>query len=112
MNGINNNVEEMTITVSALGVRLVALDENGQENVNMVNQTINPSIAEGFTWPVILKHEGTGQESVKLQLSQVQTPTQSVMIYYSQQRTLGHAFQICQTFHTISDGPIWRFNLP
>ena len=74
VNGINNNVEEMTITVSALGVRLVALDENGQENINMVNQTIDPSIAEGFTWPVILKHEGTGQESVKLQLSQVQTP--------------------------------------
>ena len=43
LSGLNNNVEEMTITVSALGVRLVALDENGQENVNMVNQTINPS---------------------------------------------------------------------
>ena len=74
LNGINNNVEEMTITVSALGVRLVALDENGQEDPNFVNQTINPSQAEGYTWPVVLKHEGTGQESVKLQLSQVQVP--------------------------------------
>ena len=74
LNGINNNVEEMTITVSALGVRLLALDENGQEDPNFVNQTINPSQAEGYTWPVVLKHEGTGQESVKLQLSQVQVP--------------------------------------
>ena len=74
LSGVNNNVEEMTISVSALGVRLVALDENGQENVNMVNHTINPSESEGYTWPVVLKHEGTGQQSVKLQLSQVQIP--------------------------------------
>ena len=74
LSGVDNNVEEMTITVSALGVRLVALDANGQENSGMVNQTINPSEAEGYTWPVVLKHEGTGQESVKLQLSQVQVP--------------------------------------
>ena len=74
LSGVNNNIEEMTISVSALGVRLVALDENGQEDANMVNQTINPSVAEGYTWPVVLKHEGTGQQSVKLQLSQVQIP--------------------------------------
>ncbi len=74
INGVDNNVEEMTITVSALGVRLVALDSNGAEDKNMVNQTLDPRTAEGYTWPVILKHEGTGQEAVKLQLSQVQTP--------------------------------------
>ena len=73
-NGVNNNIEEMTITVSALGVRLVALDSNGNEDRDMVNQTLDPTVAEGYTWPVILKHEGTGQESVKLQISQVQTP--------------------------------------
>ena len=72
--GVNNNIEDMTITVSALGVRLVTLDSNGNEDPSMVNQTLNPAISEGYTWPVILKHEGTGQESVKLQLSQVQTP--------------------------------------
>ena len=73
-NGVNNNIEEMTITVAALGVRLVALDSNGQEDSNMVNQTLNPADAEGYTWPVILKHEGTEQQSVKLHLSQVQSP--------------------------------------
>ena len=29
INGVNNNIEEMVITVSALGVRLVTLDSNG-----------------------------------------------------------------------------------
>jgi len=73
-NGVNNNIEEMTITVAALGVRLVALDSNGLEDSNMVNQTLNPADAEGYTWPVILKHEGTEQQSVKLHISQVQSP--------------------------------------
>ena len=75
INGVNNNVEEMTITVAALGVRLATLDSNGVEDKDMVNQTLDPRVAEGYTWPVILKHEGTGQQSVKLQLSQVQTPS-------------------------------------
>ena len=73
-NGVDNNVEEMIITVSALGVRLVTLDANNQEDTSLVNQTLDPSTAEGFTWPVILKNEGTGQESVSLQITQVQIP--------------------------------------
>ncbi len=74
LTGVDNNVETMTITVSALGVRLVTLDASGNEDTNMVNQTLDPTTAEGYTWPVVLKHEGTGQEVVKLQLSQVQKP--------------------------------------
>ena len=74
-NGVNNNIEEMTITVSALGVRLVTLDSSGQEDPSLVNQTLDPRTAEGFTWPIILKHEGTETQSVKLQISQVQTPS-------------------------------------
>tara|TARA_B110000444_G_scaffold157504_2_gene147267 strand:- start:3333 stop:8111 length:4779 start_codon:yes stop_codon:yes gene_type:complete len=74
INGVNNNVEEMVITVSALGVRLVTLDSNGLEDSNMVNQSLDPSTAEGYTWPVILKHEGTDTQSVKLHISQVQMP--------------------------------------
>ena len=74
INGVNNNIEEMTISVAALGVRLVTLDSSGSEDENMVNQTLNPAIAEGFTWPVVLKHEGTETQSVKLHLSQVQMP--------------------------------------
>ena len=75
INGINNNIHEMTITVSALGVRLVTLDSQGAEDESLVNQTLNPSESEGFTWPVVLKHEGTETQSVKLQLSQVQSPS-------------------------------------
>ena len=74
INGVNNNIEEMVITVSALGVRLVTLDSNGVEDSSMVNQSLDPSTAEGYTWPVILKHEGTDTQSVKLHISQVQMP--------------------------------------
>ena len=73
-NGVDNNIEEMTITVSALGVRLVTLDSTGMEDSDMVNQTLDPSTSESYTWPVKLKHEGTEQQSVKLHLSQVQSP--------------------------------------
>lgn len=75
INGVNNNIEEMTISVAALGVRLVTLNSDGTENPDMINQTLDPRTAEGYTWPVILKHEGTEQQSVKLQISQVQTPS-------------------------------------
>ena len=74
INGVNNNIEEMVITVSALGVRLVTLDSNGVEDSSMVNQSLDPSMAEGYTWPVLLKHEGTDTQSVKLHISQVQMP--------------------------------------
>lgn len=74
INGVNNNIEEMTISVAALGVRLVTLDSSGAEDESMVNQTLDPSTAEGYTWPVVLKHEGTETQSVKLHLSQVQMP--------------------------------------
>ncbi|RJU89126.1 MAG: hypothetical protein DWC02_00470 [Candidatus Poseidoniales archaeon] len=72
INGINNNIEEVTINVAALGVRLFTLDSNGDEDANMVNQTLDPRLAEGYTWPVLLKHEGTDLQSVSLHLSQVQ----------------------------------------
>ena len=75
IDGVNNNIEEMTITVAALGVRLVTLNSEGVEDSSLVNQTLDPSTAEGYTWPVILKHEGTDQQSVKLQISQVQSPS-------------------------------------
>ena len=42
---------------------MVTLDSNGVEDTDMVNQTLDPSTAEGYTWPVILKHEGTEQQS-------------------------------------------------
>ena len=94
INGVNNNVEEMIITVAALGVRLVTLDSSGIEDMGMVNQTLDPREAEGYTWPVKLKHEGTGQESVKLQLSQVQTQALYATICYYLLRMIGQEVQI------------------
>ncbi|MDP6870344.1 MAG: S8 family serine peptidase [Candidatus Poseidoniaceae archaeon] len=73
-NGTNNNIHEMIIPVSALGVRLVTLDSNGLEDPSLVNRTMDPTLNEGLTWPIILKHEGTAQQEVKLHLSQVQKP--------------------------------------
>ena len=76
INGVNNNIRDKVIVVSALGVRLVTLDENGQENNDYVNQTISPDQSEGYTWPVVLKHEGTGNQTVSLHMSQIQTPSE------------------------------------
>jgi len=73
--GVNNNIRERNIVVSALGLRLVTLDSNGQEDSNLVNQTMSPAVSEGYTWPVVLKHEGTGNQSVSLHISQVQSPS-------------------------------------
>ena len=69
---VSTITSKMTITVAALGVRLVALDQTNEDS-NMVNKH-NPADAEGYTWPVILKHEGTEQQSVKPHLSQAQSP--------------------------------------
>ena len=113
INGVNNNVEEMTISVAALGVRLVTLDSNGIEDRGMVNQTLDPREAEGYTWPVKLKHEGTGQESVKLQLSQVQTPSpirNDLLLPTEDDWT--RSSDIFWTVYTIPYGSKWRFNLP
>ena len=76
IDGVNNNIRDEIIVVSALGVRLVTLDENGLENNDYVNQTMSPDQAEGYTWPVVLKHEGTGNQTVSLHLSQIQTPSE------------------------------------
>ncbi|HIF45565.1 MAG TPA: hypothetical protein EYQ73_02070 [Candidatus Poseidoniales archaeon] len=73
-NGTDNNIHDFTITVTALGVRLVTLDEMGGEDADYRNFTLDPSTAEGHTWPVLLKHEGTSEQSIKLTLSQIQSP--------------------------------------
>ena len=107
-NGVNNNIEEMTITVSALGVRLVALDSNGMEDSSMVNQTLNPADAEGYTWPVILKHEGTAQQSVKPHLLKFNHRTHSVMMSFFLPRMIGLEVLTFRTFHSISNGSGWN----
>ena len=73
-NGTDNNIHDFTITVTALGVRLVTLDDFGAEDTDYRNYTLDPRDAEGHTWAVLLKHEGTSEQSVKLTLSQVQSP--------------------------------------
>ena len=73
-NGTDNNILNMQIEVKALGVRLVPLDLSGAADNNRINQTLDPRNGVGMTWPILLKHEGTGTESVKLTISQVQIP--------------------------------------
>ena len=72
--GTDNNIWDQTINVAALGVRLLPLDANGAEDIEQRNQTLDPSTAEGYTWPILLKHEGTATQEVKIYISQVQTP--------------------------------------
>ena len=72
--GTDNNIRTRIITVSALGVRLLALDGAGNVDSSMVNKSLDPSVDEGMTWPVMLRHEGTDVQNVVLSITQVQIP--------------------------------------
>ena len=72
--GTDNNVRTRIITVSALGVRLLPLDGAGNVDSSTVNKSLDPSVDEGMTWPVMLKHEGTDVQNVVLSITQVQIP--------------------------------------
>ncbi len=80
VNGIDNNVWEQDIEVTALGVRVVALDSLGNAPVSpedraesaihvfdVWNQT-------GMDVPIHILHEGTGQKNVTLSVTSVQVP--------------------------------------
>ena len=74
VDGLNNNVNMMTITVSDLGLRLLTLNSIGEADPTLANKSLDPSTSEGMTWPVLLKHEGTDIQNVVLSITQVQIP--------------------------------------
>ena len=68
-NGVDNNVVDLDLNVSALGVRLVPFTDEGLEATTdaEVQEELNfesmPEIPRESTSPLILRHEGTGRSS-------------------------------------------------
>lgn len=80
VNGVNNNVWTQDIEVTALGVRVVALDENGiapttpEARATSAIKTFDVLNETGIDIPIHILHEGTGQQSVTLSVTNVQMP--------------------------------------
>ena len=80
VSGVDNNVWTQDIEVTALGVRVVALDENGaaptspEERAASAIKTFDVLNDTGIDIPIHILHEGTGQQSVTLSVTNVQMP--------------------------------------
>ena len=78
VSGTDNNQISKTIEVSALGVRVIPLDELGNEPTTseelsqIATQHLDVANSSTLTVPLHLKHEGTGNQSIKLTSSPVQ----------------------------------------
>ena len=79
-NGTNNNIIDLDVEVMALGVRVLVANDDGtipqtqseKENNSLfsVDVTQGPSV----TVPLVVLHEGTGNQSVDISASMVQVP--------------------------------------
>ena len=78
--GVNNNVWEQDIEVTALGVRVVALDSLGNAPISSEDRaasaihTFDVWNQTGLDVPIHVLHEGTGQQTVTLSVTNVQVP--------------------------------------
>jgi len=78
INGINNNIHNQVVNVSALGLRLVPLHGNGSEPIGQEQITaaaihqFDVNNVTGLNIPIKLKHEGTSEEEVKLTVTNLQ----------------------------------------
>ena len=78
VSGTDNNIISKTIEVSALGVRVIPLNEAGNEPSSpeelsqVATQHLDVANSSSLTVPLHLKHEGTGNQSIKLTSSPVQ----------------------------------------
>lgn len=76
-NGFNNNVKEFTVNVTALGVRLIPLFEDGSEPTTneqtevALTRMLDARNDSTVSFDVILRHEGTGTEMVTLSAGSV-----------------------------------------
>ncbi|MBT6972647.1 MAG: S8 family serine peptidase, partial [Euryarchaeota archaeon] len=75
--GYDNNVKQITINVSALGVRIIPLLEDGSEPTTAEQssaaamKSFDAKTASQIDIGMILRHEGTGNESVTLSVGSV-----------------------------------------
>ena len=80
VNGVDNNVWTQDIEVTALGVRVVALDVSGAAPTSPADRaasamkTFDVLNDTGIDIPIHILHEGTGQQSVTLSVTNVQMP--------------------------------------
>ncbi len=78
--GVNNNVWTQDIEVTALGVRVVALDASGiapttpEARADSAMKVFDVLNETGIDIPIHILHEGTGQQSVTLSVTNVQMP--------------------------------------
>jgi uncharacterized membrane protein len=78
LNGINNNIIQLDVYVSQIGVRLTPLMENGNLPINAAelalakHRTLNPSSASHVIFELELKNEGTSEVTVDISASPIQ----------------------------------------
>jgi uncharacterized membrane protein len=79
-NGVNNNIWTQEIEVTALGVRVVALDAEGlaptspEDRATSAINTFDVLNDTGMDIPIHILHEGTGQQTVTISVTNVQMP--------------------------------------
>lgn len=80
VSGVDNNIWEQDIEVTALGVRVVALDEAGSAPTSSEDRalsaihTFDVLNASSIDIPIHILHEGTGEQPVTLSVTNVQKP--------------------------------------
>jgi uncharacterized membrane protein len=78
INGVNNNIYNRVVNVSALGLRLVPMQSDGSEPTSPEEisaaaiHEFDVDNVTGMNIPIKLKHEGTSEEVVKLTVTNVQ----------------------------------------
>ena len=78
--GVNNNVWTQEVEVTALGVRVVALDSAGiaptspEDRASSAMNIFDVLNDTGIDIPIHILHEGTGQQTVTLSVTNVQMP--------------------------------------
>ena len=78
--GIDNNIWEQDIEVTALGVRVVALNSDGSVPISAEDReaaalrTFDVRNQTGIDIPIHILHEGTGEKNVTLSVTNVQVP--------------------------------------
>lgn len=78
--GVDNNIWEQDIEVTALGVRVVALNSDGTVPITAEDReaaalrTFDVQNQTGIDIPIHILHEGTGEKNVTLSVTNVQVP--------------------------------------
>lgn len=78
--GVNNNIWTQEIEVTALGVRVVALDAEGvaptsaEDRASSALNVFDVLNETGIDIPIHILHEGTGQQAVTLSVTNMQMP--------------------------------------